>query len=264
MYKTCYMDTKFLEADIENKDGKITGVASTSVVDRQNESVNVEGWDLKNFKKAPRLLWAHDHTEPAIGKVTKIGFEGEGKKRRMTFEAVFQEVTEKARAIKKLVEDGFINTFSVGFKPLEMEGNEILKQELLEISVVNVPANPDAMLLAYKSLKEDGFTAKTITKVLDDEIIKRFAEQDEKIADLQGQVELAVKGLKHLNPQRSKQEVVATRLSLTKVMVRAADKILEEKSDAPRVSYVKVIKRAGDQLVRLHKEDLNGQTKGTS
>jgi hypothetical protein len=42
-----------------------------------------------------------------------------------------------------------------------MEGNTYTQQELLEISLVNVPANPDAMMLAYKNLKESGFSEKT-------------------------------------------------------------------------------------------------------
>lgn len=248
----------FTKAEIENKDGKITGIASTSVIDRQNESISVEGWDLKNFKKAPRLLWAHDHNEPAIGKVTKINLDGEGKKRSLKFEAVFQEVTEKARAIKKLVEDGFINTFSVGFKPLEMEGNEIIKQELLEVSVVNVPANPEAMLLAYKSLDEAGFDNQTINKVLDDAFIKEIAEITRRLELVEQKTELAVKGLKHLNPQRSKQEAISTRLTLTKAIARSADKMLEAKPEKQMTSYAKVIKRSSDLLIRSHKEDLNG------
>lgn len=113
----------YVKADLIKKEGKIQGIASSAVEDRQGEVVSVDGWDLKNFKKAPRLLWAHDHYEPAIGKVTKTWYEGTGKNTKLMFEAIFQDVTEKARAIKKLVEDGFINTFSVGFKPLEIDGN---------------------------------------------------------------------------------------------------------------------------------------------
>ena len=252
------MDTLYLKAQIKQKAGEIEGIASTAVLDRQNESVNVDGWDIKNFKKAPRLLWAHDHTEPAIGKVTKLSIDGDGKKRQLKFNAVSQEVTEKARAIKKLVEDGFINTFSVGFRPLEMEDNQIIKQELLEISVVNVPANPEAMLLAYKSLKEDGFRDKTITQVLDDEVVKRFIELETRVSTVENKVELAVKGLKHLNPQRSKREAITTRLALSKVIARSADKLMETRPSKSTASYVKIIKRSSDLLIQSQKGDLNG------
>ena len=52
---------------------------------------------------------------------------------------------------------GVIKTLSVGFKPLESpDGITFTKNELLEVSMVNVPANADAMTLAYKSLKDSG------------------------------------------------------------------------------------------------------------
>lgn len=248
----------YTKADIQEKDGKIIGVASSSVEDRQGEVVAVDGWDLKNFKKAPRLLWAHDHSEPAIGKVSKIYYEGTGKSKRLMFEAVFQDVTEKARAIRQLVQEGFINTFSVGFVPKEMDGNTITKSELLEISVVNVPANPEAMMLAYKSLKGAG---------LDDNVIKQVGveyEEDpiivelrEELAAIKETAELAVKGLSHLNPQRSKHEVVTQRLQWSKVIAKAADKLLsEQRGNQKTVSMAKVIKRSSEMLIRSHKGDL--------
>lgn len=253
----------FTKADIEHKDGMIVGVASSSAEDRHGEVVDVKGWDLNNFNQAPRLLWAHDHNEPAIGKVTKTWFEGDGDNKKLMFEAVFQEVTEKARAVKELVKQGFINTFSVGFQPLEMDGNTITKSELLEISVVNVPANPDAMALAYKSLKKAGFDKKVIKDVgidsmADDVVeirselskIKEVAERAER------QAELAVKGLSHLNPQRSKQ-VTKERLSMLKVIARASDELIAR--DIPkekRVALHKTIKRSSEMLIRSNKGDL--------
>lgn len=249
----------YTKAEIQQKDGKIVGIASSSVEDRQGEVVAVDGWDLKNFKKAPRLLWAHDHSEPAIGKVTKIFYEGVGKAKKLMFEAVFQDVTEKARAIRQLVQEGFINTFSVGFVPKEMDGNTITKSELLEISVVNVPANPEAMMLAYKSLKGAGIEDEVIkevgieTKEDHSEVIKELQEELAKVKEVANQ---AVKGLKHLNPQRSKQ-VTTQRLSILKVIARASDKLLSK--DMPREKQVamhKVIKRSSEMLIRDHKGDL--------
>lgn len=255
----------YIKADIGQKDGKIFGIASSAVEDRQGEVVSVDGWDLKNFKKAPRLLWAHDHHEPAIGKVTKTWYEGTGKSKRLMFEAVFQDVTEKARAIAQLVKEGFINTFSVGFKPLEMEGNVITKSELLEISVVNVPANPEAMLLAYKSLKGIGVEDQVIKEVgiKADDKDALIVELQEELASVKSMAqkatetaESAVKGLKLLNPQRSKQ-VTNERLSMLKVIAKASDKLLEQgNSDKKQVAMHKVIKRSSEILIRSHKGDL--------
>jgi HK97 family phage prohead protease len=154
----------FTKAQIVDKDANgqtFTAVASTSTVDRHGEVVSPEGWDLENFKKNPVLLWSHDHTIPAIGKATKIWVEGIGSAAKLMFSGVFQTVTEEGKAAAQLVAEGILNSFSVGFIPSEMVGNTYTEQELLEISLVNVPANPDAMMLAYKNLKESGFSEKT-------------------------------------------------------------------------------------------------------
>jgi HK97 family phage prohead protease len=160
----------FTKAQIVDKDvaaGTFTAVASTARVDRHGEIVSPEGWDLESFKKNPVLLWSHDHTIPAIGKATKIWVEGIGAQAKLMFSGVWQTVTDEGKAAAQLVADGILNSFSVGFLPTDMVGNKYTEQELLEISLVNVPANPDAMMLAYKSLKDNGFNediAKNITR----------------------------------------------------------------------------------------------------
>lgn len=160
----------FTKAQIVKQDaalGTFTAVASTATVDRHGEIVSPAGWDLENFKKNPVLLWSHDHTIPAIGKATKIWIEGFGDAAKLMFSGVWQTVTDEGKAAAQLVADGILNSFSVGFIPSEMEGNTYTEQELLEISLVNVPANPDAMMLAYKSLKDNGFSeavAKQVTQ----------------------------------------------------------------------------------------------------
>lgn len=156
------LEKVYTKAEITEKaDVEFTAVASTALEDRHGEIVDPKGWDLKNFKKNPVLLWAHDHRLPAIGRATKVWVEG-GK---LMFKGMWSNATELGRACQQLVNEGTINSFSVGFIPYDMDGRTYTKQELLEISLVNVPANPDAMMLAYKSLKNSGFTEKTISSL---------------------------------------------------------------------------------------------------
>lgn len=250
----------YTKASIEITDKTMLAVASTAVEDRQGESITQAGWDIKNFKKNPVLQWAHDHRIPAIGRAKNIKIEGEGKRAKLVFEPEFHDITPEAKALKQLVEDGYINSFSVGFRPLEMDGNTYTSQELLEISLVNVPANPEARMLAYKSLKDSGVT---------DDVAKRigaFVEADnshqdlkdlkEQLSDLQEQVTDLVKGLKHLNPAGRKSEVVTQRLALNKVVVRAADILLEQKPAPSQANLVKVIKRASEKLIVDQKQEL--------
>ncbi len=164
------MNKIFTKAQIVKNDATtntFTAVASTATVDRHGEIVSPDGWNLENFKSNPVLLWSHDHTIPAIGKATNVWVDGIGEHAKLKFTGVWQTVTNEGKAAAQLVADGILNSFSVGFIPKEMVGNTYTEQELLEISLVNVPANPDAMVLAYKSLKDNGFSdqvAKSITQ----------------------------------------------------------------------------------------------------
>lgn len=170
MTKNKNLSKRLVKAQIVDKDvanNSFTAVASTATVDRHGEVVSVDGWNLENFKKTPVILWSHDHTKMAIGKATKIWVEGFGDAAKLMFSGVWQTVTEEGKAAAQLVADGILNAFSVGFMPTEMVGNTYTEQELLEISLVNVPANPDAVRLAYKSLKDSGFSeevAKSVTQ----------------------------------------------------------------------------------------------------
>lgn len=252
-----------VKATIEKAEaGKLIAVASTASEDRHGEVVSQEGWDIKAFKKNPVLQWAHDHTEPAIGVAKNIKIEGAGKKARLVFEPVFHDYTEKAKALKAMVEDGILNSFSVGFRPLEMDGNVFTKQELLEISLVNVPANSDARMLAFKSLESKGLD----TGVVDE--IKGWVEEAKsenteleaikaQLQDMQDKYELLVKGVKSLNPHGRSKEVVKSRLTYNKVIARATDKILEQsKKDSSTASLAKVVKRANEKLIVDQKQEI--------
>lgn len=133
----------------EDKEGVLeASVASTEVVDRMGEVIKQDGWELKNFNKNPVLLWAHNAgltaDIPPIGKVLKVWMDGLRKKRLM-FKVQFDMADPFAAEIARKFKEGYLNAFSVGFQPLEREDNVYTKSELLEISAVPVPANPEAL-----------------------------------------------------------------------------------------------------------------------
>lgn len=251
-------DLQFLEATItKSGDGSFVAIASTNSVDRHGEIVDNNGWDMKAYKKNPVILWAHDHGEPAIGISKKTWVEGAGKKAKLMITPVLHDVTEKARAIKQLVEMGVINSLSVGFKPLESaDGVTYDKNELLEVSMVNVPANADAMMLAYKSLKGNGIKDKTMKELgIQTEVIDKLDQMDKRIEEL----ESMVKAQKFVNPKN--QSAIRDRLSMNKIIAKSVDKILE--ADKKNVvidskKLVKVIKKANEILTVGEKDKLNG------
>ena len=121
---------------------KFHAIFSSEVEDRHGEIV-YQDFDLKAFKTNPVYLDSHnyDSIEHIIGKVSPISVK-DGK---LQGDIEFATDNPKGLLAQNLAEKGFLNTSSIGFIPkvFDDKGN-ILKSELLEISAVSVPANPDA------------------------------------------------------------------------------------------------------------------------
>lgn len=252
---------KFTKALIVEKSAdEFTAVASSETKDRHGDIVKQDGWDLKGFKDNPVLLFMHDHTKP-IGKATKVWVDTAGKAKLM-FKGVISSATEEARAAKQLMQEGILRSFSVGFMPLEMDGDTITKSELHEISLVSVGANADARLQATKALQNAGFNEEVIKNVVEASedrtagLESELAELKEKLASVEDKADMAVKGLQHLAPRRSKQEVVTERLHHSKIIARAADKLIGGVSSDKAALHAKIIKRSSEMLIRSNKGDL--------
>lgn len=131
---------------VNEKEQIVHVIASTGVVDRHGESVNPSGWKLENYLKNPVVLIAHDYRSLPIGKVNKVWVEDE------KLHAYIQIADTKAgQEVFYLISKGFLNTVSVGFIPTKygVAGQDpfsIMEAELLEISFVAVPANPEALI----------------------------------------------------------------------------------------------------------------------
>jgi HK97 family phage prohead protease len=138
--------------------------ASTDSVDRMGDTIKADGWDFASFMENPVILWAHQYDQPPVAKANRVFIENNQLKMEIQFPPAGTD--EFADKVFKFLNDGFLNAFSVGFIPKEYTpnengGNDFTKQELLEVSVVPVPANPEALrnsitrvAYAYKSLVE--------------------------------------------------------------------------------------------------------------
>jgi HK97 family phage prohead protease len=138
-------------------DGGLDFVLSDETVDRYGDIVEASGWVLTNFRKNPIALFGHSSAFP-IGKWTNIRIEGGKLIARLQLAA--RGTSARIDELISLVEQGILRAVSVGFRPLESEpidekkpygSRRFKKQELLECSLVSVPANPSALQLA-KSL----------------------------------------------------------------------------------------------------------------
>jgi len=132
-------------------------IASTADMDRDGEVIDVEGWDLKNFKKNPVIMYAHDYHSLPIGKATKIGVRDGKLVNNVEFPP--EGTYEFADIVERLVNTGYLKAESVGFVPKKWEDGDgeksprrtYTKQELLEISIVPIPSNPRAIMDAVEA-----------------------------------------------------------------------------------------------------------------
>lgn len=133
-------------------------VLSDDTVDRYGDVIEAAGWVLANFRKNPIALFGHQAQFP-IG--TWANVRVEGNKLIARLQLAQRGTSARIDELISLVEQEILRAVSVGFRPLEWEpldekkpygGQRYKKQELLECSVVSVPANPAALQLA-RSMK---------------------------------------------------------------------------------------------------------------
>jgi HK97 family phage major capsid protein/HK97 family phage prohead protease len=146
------MDT-IIKAGAQSGSAPFTFVLTTGDVDRMGDVVVPNGVSLTNFKRNPVALFAHNQRQP-IGTWENIRREGDAliadlKLARAGTSRMIDE-------IRALIEQKIIRACSIGFgvvksEPIDPErpyaGVRYTKSELLEASLVAVPANANALAL---------------------------------------------------------------------------------------------------------------------
>ncbi|XOB41787.1 MAG: HK97 family phage prohead protease [Candidatus Nealsonbacteria bacterium] len=147
--------------EFNEEEGTIRAILASGMPDRQGDMIDNSSWNFDDYKKNPVVLWAHDHTQPAIAQALEIGINSDGMLEAVVKFAV--EEYEFAKTVFKLISGKFMRAFSVGFfsnKIEEINDIRILRDNILyEFSVVNVGA--DALALA----KTKGIDVSSIEKM---------------------------------------------------------------------------------------------------
>ena len=142
---------------------------STASVDSDKDTIEQDGWILDRYLKNPVVMWAHDYygQTPSggvpVGKSNKITLDRQGLISNFTFRKPANE-HDFVLVVQAAWEDEVLRAGSVGFAPVEWTRNEerggidFQKQELLEWSIVSIPANPDALRRSYEmAIKSAGY-----------------------------------------------------------------------------------------------------------
>jgi len=144
-------------------------VASTNAVDSYGTVLPVDKWDLSRYARNGVVGYQHDiyysdDPDNVIGRGEAF-IDGDVLAIRIFFEPA--EINRKAEKVYQKVLFGSINAVSVGFAATEPghwgqeragEDPDVYYyngQQLLEVSVVNVPSNPDAV---KRSIEEERAT----------------------------------------------------------------------------------------------------------
>ncbi len=163
---------------------------SDNQIDRMGEIVDQKSWDFKNYLNNPIVLWGHDPSDPenVLGQTKSLDVSKDGSFTTAT--AQFDvDINSKAALIWNQIKRGTLRCVSVGFWPHTEEMQEdtpVLKDnELLEWSIVPIPANPRAVALDFKagilSRKDAEWLIDGMTKEIDylNEVMKQSTNDDE-------------------------------------------------------------------------------------
>ena len=153
------------DEDEEMSGGDLTYVvASAPTPDRYNDIVQPD-WRLERFMSNPVVPFAHDYTQPPVGKVVSL----EVLNGTLIAAIEWDDSPENplGQTVASQFRRGFMNAVSVGFAPGEVvarstlppedpyygeSGNVYRSPELLEISAVPIPAHAGA--LAIRALSD--------------------------------------------------------------------------------------------------------------
>jgi len=140
-------------ADIEvQEDRTVKFVISTGGEDREKDVIDPGGWAIDNYMANPVVMFAHDYNSLPVAKTISLEMHGESLVATAQFAEA--ELNPLAEQVFQMLKGGFLTGASVGFRPTEFAYNEtrggidFASQELLEFSVVPVPANPQALIAA--------------------------------------------------------------------------------------------------------------------
>lgn len=142
------------EAATNKNGGIVSFVASTATEDRYGDVIDQRGWNLKSYEKNPVVLLNHNPLSLPIGR-GEVEVRGD----KLMIDVEFDIDDNTGAEVARKAAAGFLHSVSVGFRAIEStprsklpvehkhagnDGVYFSKCELLEVSIVTIPANPEA------------------------------------------------------------------------------------------------------------------------
>ena len=149
------LQTFGLLRDINIETGRVTAVISTGDVARDDAIIDPAGWDFANYDLNPVVLFQHNADAVPFARTVEHGVAGDN----LIATAEFDLEDPVGAAMFRKVSRGYINATSVRWLPKRWEYRKMgsgdqtrevlvfLEQELLEWSLVTIPADPKALIV---------------------------------------------------------------------------------------------------------------------
>ena len=176
---------------VDEENRQVTFCFSDGKPDRMNEIVDQASWDIKNYESNPLILWGHDPSQPenVLGQGISLDLN-QGGKSYITAQFDEAETNPRADMVFRQLIKRTLRCVSAGFINHTFEWEDdipVLKDnELLEVSIVPIPANPRAVALALQegslSKKDAEWMIKSM-KTETDYIEKVLAKDDETVVE---------------------------------------------------------------------------------
>ena len=156
--------------DRASEDGVSSATIFANELSRDGVSVDIAGMDFTNYEKNPVVLYAHDfsgRTESGglpIARTLGLTRTANG---RVRAEFEFLEGDAFADRVRNAWNRGFLRGASIGWRPIETtpgdggKGVRVVRSELIEWSIVAVPADPDALRGAHSLIMRELVSADT-------------------------------------------------------------------------------------------------------
>ena len=141
-------------------DGRYVVTIAANEKVRRPPDLDLAGMSTEAYMRNPVVMWAHDVVgrSPSgglpIGRTVELSKRGDG---RLVAEFEFLAEDPFAQRVKNAWDKGFLRAASVSWVPVESESDESgrrrdVTSELVEWSLVPVPADPDALRESYRRL----------------------------------------------------------------------------------------------------------------
>ena len=245
------MIVKFLEIskDKDAPQNRVSFIASTESPDRYGDVISQRGWQLESYKKNPIVLLNHDSGALPIGKgIVNL------KNGQLVIDVEFDMDDPLAANVARKAKNGFINAVSVGFQPLESvlrreldpksplygtKGQYFKRSELLEVSIVTIPANSEATMLG--KMNKSSISESILKKYIEELVVEKVQEK----SIIQKQI---------LDVEETEKTIIVTYAKPN--MEEKADE-LEDEEDTEEMAYVEDEDSSEDEKAKSYFEELS-------